>query len=122
LASDLEKEVQTITTSSPEAYKYYVESRKYHYNIEYAKCVPLLEKAIALDPEFAMAYRALASAYYSLGDLAKNKIFWEKALDLNDCLSDKERLIIEGEFYYWKGADPGLPEVGDARKRLAGLE
>jgi serine/threonine protein kinase/Tfp pilus assembly protein PilF len=100
LASDLEKEVQKVTTSSPEAYKYYVESMKYHYSVEYRKCIPLLEKAIALDPEFAMAYSALASAYNKLGDFAKYKIFMKKALDLSDRLSDKERLLIEGQFYF----------------------
>ncbi len=105
LASDLEKEVQKITTSSPEAYKYYVESRKYHYSVEYRKCIPLLERAVALDPEFAMAYRALASAYHNLGDLAKSRILRKKALDLSNRLSDKERLIIEGEFYFWNAPE-----------------
>ena len=100
IAGDINKELGKITTSSPEAYKYYVESRKFHYNIEYRKCIPLLEKAIALDPEFAMAYGALAAAYNNLGDFAKHNKFMKKALDLSDRLSDKERLYIEGKFYF----------------------
>ncbi len=100
IAGDINKELGKVTTSSPEAYKYYVESRKYHYNIEYRKCIPLLEKAIALDPEFAMAYFALAAAYNNLGDFAKHNKFMKKALDLSDRLSDKERLYIEGKFYF----------------------
>jgi serine/threonine protein kinase/Tfp pilus assembly protein PilF len=105
LATDLEKEVQKITTSSPEAYKYYVESRKYHYSIEFRKSILLLEKAIAIDPEFAMAYRALSAAYYNLGDKSKDKFYMKKALELSDRLSDKERYIIQGDIYYW-----GAPE------------
>jgi len=121
LTSDLEKEVQKITTSSPEAYKYYVESRKFHYNIEFQKSIPLLEKAIAIDPEFAMAYRALASAYYNLGDLAKDKLYRKKALELSDRLSDRERYIIQGEVYFWNAPERDWNKAIEAFNRLLEL-
>ena len=57
IAGDIDKAVGMITTSSPEALKFYLEARKRHLAIEYREAIPLYEKAIALDPEFAMAFR-----------------------------------------------------------------
>jgi len=121
LATDLEKEVQKITTSSPEAYKYYVESRKYYYNIEFQKCVLLLEKAIALDPEFAMAYRALASAYYNLGDMSKDNFYMKKAVELSDRLSERERYIIQGDIYFWRAPERDWNKAIEAYHRVLEL-
>jgi len=100
ISSDLDKEVGKITTSSPEAYKYYSEGRRYHTIGENRKSIELMERAIAIDPQFAMAYRSIAVSYNNLFLFAERKKYMEKALDFVDRLSERERHIIEGD-YYW---------------------
>jgi serine/threonine protein kinase/Flp pilus assembly protein TadD len=100
ISSDFDKEVGTITTSSPEAYRYYSEGRDYHLIGEYRKSIELMEKAIAIDPEFAMAYRSMAMSYNNLYLFAERTKYIQKAIELADRLSERERYIIEGDFYY----------------------
>jgi serine/threonine protein kinase/Tfp pilus assembly protein PilF len=100
IASDIDREVGEITTSSPEAYRYYSEARKYHLGLDYREAIKLYEKAVAIDPEFAMAYRAMAAAYSNLGYQLKEKENIQKAMDLSDRVSERERYQIQGNFYY----------------------
>jgi tetratricopeptide (TPR) repeat protein len=99
IASDIDKEVGKITTNSPEAYKYYLEGRKYHNIGENRKSIPFMEKAVAIDPEFAMAYRSMAVAYGNLGYGSEDRKYIQKAFELTDRLSDRERYQIQGDFY-----------------------
>jgi len=99
IASDFDKEVGKITTSSPEAYRYYNEGRKYHLKLEYEKSIESMEKAIAIDPEFAMAYRSLGVSYSNLGKYMEAKKYIQKAMELSDRLTEREKLNIQGYFY-----------------------
>ena len=92
IASDIDEEVGKISTSSPEAYRYYVEGRKYHHQVDFEKSLEFMEKAIAIDPNFAMAYR---SRWASSG----KKEYLQKAFELSGQLSAKERFWIEGDYY-----------------------
>ncbi len=100
IASDIDREVGKITTSSPEAYRYYSEARKYHLGWDYREAIKLYEKAVAIDPEFAMAYRGMASAYSNIGYQLKEREYIQKAMDLSDRVSDRERYQIHGNFYF----------------------
>ncbi|NIN92194.1 protein kinase, partial [bacterium] len=99
IASDLDKEVGKITTSAPEAYKYYSEGRKYHLSGDYRQSISFMESAIEIDPEFAMAYRSLASAHSNLGNIEERKKYLKKAFELSDRISDKEKYWIQGDYY-----------------------
>jgi len=99
IAYDIDKAISQITTSSPEALKYYFEARKRHMATEYQEAVPLYEKAIALDSEFAMAFRGLAAAYSNRGFVQKSREAIRKAMDHADRISDRERLLIQGRMY-----------------------
>jgi serine/threonine protein kinase/tetratricopeptide (TPR) repeat protein len=99
IASDIDKEIQKITTSSPQAYKYYVEGREFHHIGEYRKGIQCMEKAVDIDPEFAMAYRSMAMAYHNLALFSEKDTYLQKAFELKDRLSDRERYLIEAEFY-----------------------
>ncbi len=99
VTSDIDSEVRKITTNSPEAYKYYSIGRKFHLQGEYRKGIELMEQAVAIDPEFAMAYRSMAIAYGNLGRRTKAKELFQTALKLTDRLSDRERYRIEADFY-----------------------
>jgi serine/threonine protein kinase/Flp pilus assembly protein TadD len=121
LSDDLAREVATIMTPSPEAFKLYVESRKFHYQIEYRKAIPLLEKAVQLDPEFAMAYRALAAAYYNLGLTNEDQKYSEKALQLSSRLSERDRYYIEGDFYSFGRPEREWPKAIEAFSKLLSL-
>jgi tetratricopeptide (TPR) repeat protein/predicted Ser/Thr protein kinase len=63
-----------------------------------AAAVPLLQRAIHLDPNFAMAYAALGTCYGNLGetDLAAENT--KKAYELRQGLSEREKLYIETNY------------------------
>ncbi len=100
IATDIDEEVGKITTASPEAYKHYSLGRTYHLNGDYQRGIESMLKAVEIDPEFAMAYRSLASAYGNLGFTPAKKDARQKAFELRDRVSDRERFLIEGD-YYW---------------------
>jgi len=102
IASDVDKEAGKITTSSPDAFKYFVQAWKYHRDGKFAEAIQIYEKAVAVDPEFAMAYRGLAQVYLNLGYIAKATKIYEKAFELSDRVSDRERAFIRGAFYHQK--------------------
>jgi tetratricopeptide (TPR) repeat protein len=99
IASDIDREVEKITTSSPEAYRYYTEGRNHHSKQEGRKSIQAMEKAVAIDPEFAMAYRSMAMTYSNLGYEGERKKYLQKAFELTDRLSDRESYLIQSEFY-----------------------
>jgi tetratricopeptide (TPR) repeat protein len=101
MAKDIDKEVGKITTCIPEAYKYYSEGRKYHQRADYSQSISFMEKAIELDPEFAMAYRSMAASYNNMKEKNKEEIEknFKKALELSDRVSERERYLIQGGYY-----------------------
>jgi tetratricopeptide (TPR) repeat protein len=99
IARDIDRLVGEITTNSPEAYKYFITGVEYASTIQHEKAIELYEKAVALDPEFAMAFRSMAAAYANLGYRARTDEYMKKAMDLKDRLSDRERLRIEADYY-----------------------
>jgi len=99
LASDIDAQVGTISTSSPEAFTYYIEGRTYHSSGNYEKSIALMKRAVEIDPGFAMAYRSLSMSYGNLGFSAEAKQCLEKAFGLTSRLSEKERYLIQGDFY-----------------------
>ncbi len=99
IAGDIDREVGAIATSSPEAFKLYTEARRYHMNNEYRKSIDTMDKAIAIDPEFAMAYRSLAVSYGNMYLFSERMKYIRKGIDFSERLPDRERYNILGSFY-----------------------
>lgn len=99
--SDIEKEEGEITTKFPKALEYYFEGRKYHNQGDYRITIAFLERAVEIDPDFAMAYRGLAVAHANLG--AKHKPdyekYYKKAFEVSEKVSDRERYWIQADYY-----------------------
>ena len=95
----LDRGLTEITTSSIEAYRYYAEGINFHERGLASQAVPLLEKAVEIDPNFAMAYAKLAVVTSNLGLSDKREEYGRRALALTGRLTTRERYYIEG-FYY----------------------
>jgi eukaryotic-like serine/threonine-protein kinase len=65
---------------------------------DYAAAIPLFERAISLDPNFAMAYLRLAQSYQPLSQLTRCAENARKAYELRDRTSTSEKLAISS-FY-----------------------
>jgi eukaryotic-like serine/threonine-protein kinase len=99
IAGDVDMELGKITTISPEAFLLYVEGREYHHKRDHAKSIELMKKAVAIDPGFAMAYRSLAVSYNNTYMFDESEKWMRKALELSDRVSEKERLLIEADYF-----------------------
>ena len=91
--------LQEATTSSLEALKAYTLGIKARNEKGPEACLLYHQRAIQLDPNFAMGYRALGGAYSSLGQIARASEYLTKAFELRDHAGERERLIITAEFY-----------------------
>jgi tetratricopeptide (TPR) repeat protein len=110
----------------------------------YSKAIEYLKKAVSLlpIPDRSIFYDTLASAYYRAGDLTNAQKNYEtviappigmledgdiyaKSFYMLGKIAEQQKNEARARENYqkfldlWKDADPGLPEVEDARKRLA---
>lgn len=69
----------------------------------FLSAIPLAERAIALDPNFAMAYTLLAGAFQNAGDIGRQREYIDKAFALIDRVSPFERDFIATNYYNFNG-------------------
>ncbi|HEY1472187.1 MAG TPA: protein kinase [Candidatus Acidoferrum sp.] len=81
---------------------------------DFTAAIPQLEKAVRLDKNFAIAYAALATCYYDLGESAKAADYAKQAYELRNHVSERERLAIESQYH--------LFATGDLEKARQALE
>jgi serine/threonine protein kinase/Flp pilus assembly protein TadD len=99
IASDVDRRVGEMTTSSPEAYKLCSEGYRLNYQGEFRKAVEALEQAVKIDPKYASAYVLLGAAYGNLGYPSQTSENYRRALELSARLPDKDRLFVESMYY-----------------------
>ena len=95
ISNDLDKGLGKITTSSPEALRFFIEGGKLNGQGKFAESIESFKKAIALDPEFAMAWRSMAIGYLNMRNIAESTKYIKKALEFSDRISERERLMIQ---------------------------
>jgi serine/threonine protein kinase/Flp pilus assembly protein TadD len=66
---------------------------------DFTSAVPFFQRAIQLDPKFAMAYAYLGADYSSIGEDSLGADNLRKAYDLRARLSEAEKLYIESWYY-----------------------
>jgi tetratricopeptide (TPR) repeat protein len=125
IAGDIDRNIGEISTPNTEAWAYYVESRRCHFRYEFEKAIPLLQKALALDPEFIIAYRALAVAHLNISDFINQKKYYSRALELiqshPERVSDRDRLFIEQDYYLFNRPEPEWGKLLEAGRKLLAL-
>jgi len=107
-------------TVNVEAYQLYLKGRYFWNRVSYKKAIEYFEQAVALDPNYALAYAGLADAYNRMGFFftesvteyyLKAKAAVMKALEIDDMLSESHASLGYLKLHYewdWKGAERAL--------------
>ena len=87
------------TTSSLDALQAYTLGTKAADEKGPATALPYLQRAIELDPNFALGYLAVGGQYASQGELARASEYLTKAFQLREHASEWEKLSIAASYY-----------------------
>jgi eukaryotic-like serine/threonine-protein kinase len=87
------------TTSSLEALQARSLGLKADNEKGYAAALPYDQRAIQLDPNFALGYNAVGADYASLGELGRASEYFTKAFQLREHASEWEKLSIAANYY-----------------------
>jgi len=94
----LDLPLATATTSSLEALKAYSLGVKVG-NDNSAKGLLYDQRAVEIDPNFALAYNAVGNDYETLNQPSRATWFYTKAFQLRDRASEREKLAIAANYY-----------------------
>jgi serine/threonine protein kinase/Tfp pilus assembly protein PilF len=90
--------IADVTTDSIEAYNLYVQGVDQLFKIYLDEAQESLEKAVAIDPTFASAYRMLALVHHqALNPKARDEAL-KKAIAFSEKATEKERLFIQATY------------------------
>jgi len=106
--------LEQATTSSLEALKAFSEGERARSSKGDIAAIPHFKQAIDLDPNFALASTELGIEYSNLGEVGLATQYLQKAYELRDRVSERERYHVSA-FYY-------LNAVGDIEKAREQLE
>jgi serine/threonine protein kinase/Flp pilus assembly protein TadD len=106
-----DRPLPVVTTRSLQALKMFADGGALWSKGQYEPAVKAFETAVKADPEFAMAHAALGDAYYShiFNGPARGKEHMDKALQLSERTTDRERLYIQTRYAQ------DLGHVGEAK-------
>ena len=90
--------LQEATTASLDAWKAFTTATQVFASSGGARVIPLFERAIAIDPDFAVAHARLGTYYSNQGESAKSRQSTTKAYELRHRASDAERFYIEAMY------------------------
>jgi serine/threonine protein kinase/tetratricopeptide (TPR) repeat protein len=90
---------ENVTTPSLEALQAY--SLGYQAQVlrnDFAAAIPFFQRAISLDPNFAMAYARLGANYFNLNETVRAVENVRKAFELRDRVSEREKFYIASHY------------------------
>jgi eukaryotic-like serine/threonine-protein kinase len=87
------------TTSSLDALKEFSLGAKAYSAQDAATALSFSQRAIQLDPNFAMGYRAVGLGYSNLGEVGRADEYLAKAFQLREHASEREKLAITANYY-----------------------
>jgi eukaryotic-like serine/threonine-protein kinase len=87
------------TTYSLDALKAYSLGNKTANEKGVAAALPYFLRAIELDPNFAMGFRAVGGIYLTLGEVGRARDYLIKAFQLREHASEREKLSITANYY-----------------------
>ncbi|HXY49219.1 MAG TPA: protein kinase [Terriglobales bacterium] len=91
--------LEQATTSSLDALKAFSLGQKAARERGAAESLPYDQRAIELDPNFAMGFAAVGIHYYNLGEPGRADEYLTKAFQLREHASERERLTITANYY-----------------------
>jgi len=91
--------LEQATTSSLEALKAYTLSRETMNEKSEVAAIPMMKHAIELDPNFALAYAKMGIMYSNIGEATLASQYSQKAYDLRERVSEREKFRITGNYY-----------------------
>jgi len=94
-----ERPLREATTSSLEALQAYSRGRQMIGANDFAGSIPVFQRAIQLDPNFAMAYAMLGTSYANIAEPGLSAQAARKAYELRDRVSEVEKFYIESHYY-----------------------
>jgi tetratricopeptide (TPR) repeat protein len=109
-----DKPLSEATTPSLEALKALSLGDAKHQTGDEFGALPLYQRAVELDPNFAMAYARIGTIYGNLGQSELSEQNRKKAFELRDRASEHEKLYITSHYY----ADSGQLDKGIAALEL----
>jgi tetratricopeptide (TPR) repeat protein len=95
----LDVPLEQATTSSLEALQAYTLGLKAFDEKGSAAALPYHQRAIQLDPNFAMGYLYVGADYSNLGELGRASEYTTKAFQLREHASEREKLTITANYY-----------------------
>jgi serine/threonine protein kinase/tetratricopeptide (TPR) repeat protein len=95
----LDASLEQATTASLEALQAYSLGEKAYREKNAAAALPYHQRAIQLDPSFALGYEAVGSDYHGFGEQARGSEYFTKAFELRERASERERLKITASYY-----------------------
>ncbi len=102
----LDTPIEQATTPSLEALQAYSLGRKtLQGKADYTAAVPLFERSIRLDPNFAMAYAILGTTQHNLGEKILAAESTRKAYELRGHVSEWEKFYIESHYHHFVTGD-----------------
>jgi eukaryotic-like serine/threonine-protein kinase len=90
--------VAEASTSSLEALQAFSLGRQLTGANDFANAIPQFQRAIKLDPNFALAYAGLSVCYLNIGEYSLAAQYGQKGYDLRDRVSDRERFYLDSRY------------------------